>query len=183
MVFIPLGATFYIPKQSMAHVASLDDKLESIMGNKNIRVALLAHDLESILDTSSAVSQTTNKQTEIKSILQFRSNLTDNEIVLLIDGLGHKVAAYPSKVSLSINTQERSFSILQSFKDALAGKFGSMAETINGNKVIVSYHLIKNHSNDWVILLLQSYDKIVDEQKQRDNYNFGYPIWKKNKNT
>jgi hypothetical protein len=60
----------------------------------------------------------------------------------LVDGLGHK-AAYSNKAPLSIDTLEKSFSALQSFKDALAGKFGSIVETINGNKY---------SSNTWVIL-------------------------------
>lgn len=101
----------------------VEDKLESIIGNKNIRVAVLARNLESKLSIPPAIPETTNKLTEAKSILQFQSNLTDNEIVLLIDGLGHNVAAYSNKAPLSINTQEKSFSALQSFKDALAGKF------------------------------------------------------------
>ncbi|HZC20300.1 MAG TPA: hypothetical protein VE223_01510, partial [Nitrososphaeraceae archaeon] len=65
-----------------------------------------------------------------------------------------------------INTQEKPFSNLQSFKNALAGKFGSIVETINDGEVIVSYHLIKTHSNNWVLLLLQPYDKFVDELAQ-----------------
>jgi hypothetical protein len=98
----------------------------------------------------------------------------------LVDCFGHKaVDAYSNKTSslvLFINTQEKPFfSNLQSFKNALAGKFGSIVETINGNgngnnnnnnnnnKVIVSYHPVKILSNTWVILLLQPYDKFVDE--------------------
>jgi hypothetical protein len=73
--------------------------------------------------------------------MSLKVSLTDNEITLLIDGLGHRVAAYSNKAPLSIYAQEKFFSALQSFKDALAGKFGSLVETINGNKVIVSYHI------------------------------------------
>jgi hypothetical protein len=150
----------------MAHVVSLNDKLESLTGNKNIRVVLLAQSLENKLNKSSTISQMTSRLPEIKSILQSQSNLTDNENILLVDSFGHKaIAAYSNKESSSLFTQEKPFSNLQSFKNALAGKFGSIVETINdgNNKIIVSYHLIKNHSSNWVLLLLQPYDKFVDE--------------------
>ena len=130
---------------------------------------LLAQSLENKLNKSSTILQMTSRLPEIKSILESQSNLTDNESVLLIDSLGHKaVAAYSNKESspLFINTQEKPFSNLQSFKNALAGKFGSIVETINDGEVIVSYHLIKTHSNNWVLLLLQPYDKFVDELAQ-----------------
>jgi hypothetical protein len=61
----------------------------------------------------SVIPETRNKLTEVKSILQYHSNLTDNEIFLLVDGLGHKVAAYSNKAPLSINTQEKSFTALK----------------------------------------------------------------------
>ena len=70
--------------------------------------------------------------------MSLKVSLIDSEV----DGLGHKVvASYSNKAPLSIDTQEKFFSALQSFKDALAGKFGSLVETTNGNKVIVSYHI------------------------------------------
>jgi hypothetical protein len=170
IVSVPFTTILYIAKQAMAHVMSLDDKLEdkleSLTGNKNIRVVLLAQSLENKLNKSSTILQI-SRLPEIKSILQSRSNLTDNESVLLVDSFGHKAAAaYSNKApSLFINTQEKPFSNLQSFKNAMAGKFGSILETINGNgnKVIVSYHPVKILSNTWVILLLQPYDKFVDE--------------------
>ena len=168
-VSAPLATILYIAKQAMAHVMSLNDKLESLTGNKNIRLVFLAQSLENKLNKSSTILQMTSRLPEIKSILQSQSNLTDNESVLLIDSFGHKaVAAYSNKESspLFINTQEKPFSNLQSFKNALAGKFGSIVETINDGKVIVSYHLIKTHSNNWVLLLLQPYDKFVDELAQ-----------------
>jgi hypothetical protein len=144
----------------MAHVVSLNDKLESLTGNKNIRVVLLAQSLENKLNKSSTISQMTSRLPEIKSILQSQSNLTDDEQVILVDNYGHKVADF-SKTP-SINMQEKSFSNLHGFKNALVGEFGSIVEMINGNKVIVSYHPVKTLTNTWVVLLLQPYDKIVD---------------------
>ena len=96
----------------MAHVMSLNDKLESLTGNKNIRLVFLAQSLENKLNKSSTILQMTSRLPEIKSILQSQSNLTDNESVLLIDSFGHKVvAAYSNKESspLFINTQEKPF--------------------------------------------------------------------------
>ena len=73
-----------------------------------LTVALsLMHYLLCMRLKKSVIPETRNKLTEVKkSVLQFHSNLTDNEIFLLVDGLGHKVAAYSNKAPLSINTQE-----------------------------------------------------------------------------
>jgi hypothetical protein len=146
----------------MAHV-SLADKLEGIIGNKNMKTTLLAYSLENKVgkSPSAAILETASKVSELKSILQSQSNLTDDEQVILVDNYGHKVADF-SKTP-SINMQEKSFSNLHGFKNALVGEFGSIVEMINGNKVIVSYHPVKTLTNTWVVLLLQPYDKIVDE--------------------
>jgi hypothetical protein len=162
-----ITTVLYPPRHAMAHV-SLADKLEGIIGNKNMKATLLAYSLENKVgkSPSDAILETASKVSELKSILQSQSNLTDNENILLVDSFGHKaIAAYSNKESSSLFTQEKPFSNLQSFKNALAGKFGSIVETINdgNNKIIVSYHLIKNHSSNWVLLLLQPYDKFVDE--------------------
>jgi hypothetical protein len=66
---------------------------------------------------------------------------------------------------------EKSFSNLQSFKNALAREFGSIVEMINGDKVIVSYHPVNTLTNTWVVLLLQPYDKIVDELAEQQPAN------------
>ena len=157
-----LTTILYLPRQAEAHV-SLADMLEGIIGNKNMKVTLLAYSLENKIgkSPSTAILETASKVSELKSILQSQSNLTDDEQVILVDNVGHKVADF-SKTP-SINMQEKSFSNLHGFKDALVGEFGSIVEMINDNKVIVSYHQVKTLTNTWVVLLLQPYDNIVDE--------------------
>jgi hypothetical protein len=129
-----------------------------------MKVKLLAYSLENKVGKSSssdAILETASKLSELKSILQSQSNLTDDEQAVLVDNFGHKVA--DSIKAPSTNIQEKSFSNLHGFKNALAGGFGSIVEMINGNKVIVSYHPVKTLTNTWAILLLQPYDKIVNE--------------------
>jgi hypothetical protein len=158
-----LTTILYIPRQAAAHV-SLADKLEGIIGNKNMKIKLLAYSLENKIGKSSSaeILETASKLSELKSILQSQSNLSDDERVVLVDNFGHKVADSIKKAP-STNMQEKSFSNLHGFKNALVGEFGSIVEMINGNKVIVSYHPVKTLTNTWAILLLQPYDKIVDE--------------------
>jgi hypothetical protein len=158
-----LTTILYIPIQAAAHV-TLADKLEGIIGNKNMKIKHLAYTLENKVGKSSsaAILETASKLSELKSILQSKSNLTDDEQAVLVDNFGHKVADSVKKAS-STNIQEQSFSNLHGFKNALVGGFGSIVEMINGNKVIVSYHPVKTLTNTWAILLLQPYDKIVDE--------------------
>lgn len=167
IIFIMITTILYIPIHATAHV-SLADKLECIIGNKNMKATLLAYSLENKVgkSRSAAILETASKVSELKSILQSQSNLTYDEQVILVDNFGHRVADF-SKTP-SINTQEKSFSNLHSFKDALVGEFGSIIEMINGNKVIVSYHPVETLTNTWVVLLLQPYDKIVEELTEQE---------------
>jgi hypothetical protein len=43
------------------------------------------------------------------------------------------------------------------FKNAIAGKTGSIIETINGTKMLVSYHAVNAIQTRWVILDIQPY--------------------------
>ena len=76
-------------------------------------------------------------------------NLTNNEHIVLVDHYGQKIADSDKNQALKSN---QSFANLQSFKNAVAGEAGSIAEVINGTKVLVSYHPVNAIQTKWAIL-------------------------------
>jgi hypothetical protein len=78
-------------------------------------------------------------------------NLTNNERIVYVDYHGQKIADSNKKQAIN-----ESFANLQSFKNAIAGKSGSIIETINGTKMFVSYHAVNAIQTRWVILDIQS---------------------------
>jgi Cache domain len=83
-------------------------------------------------------------------------NLTNNERVVYVDYHGQKIADSDKKQG--INKKNDSFANLQSFKNAIAGKSGSIIEVINGTKMLVSYHAVNAIQTRWVILDIQPYE-------------------------
>ena len=83
-------------------------------------------------------------------------NLTDNvQRIVLVDHNGTTIA---DSSSSSINNNyllKESFANLQSFKNTIAGKSGSIVESVNGTKVLVSYHPIKAVQRTWAVLLMK----------------------------
>ena len=82
-------------------------------------------------------------------------NLTNNERIVYVDYHGQKIA--DSNKKQGINKKNESFANLQSFKNAIAGKSGSIIEVINGTKMLVSYHAVNAIQTRWVILDIQPY--------------------------
>ncbi len=76
-------------------------------------------------------------------------NLTNNEHIVLVDHYGQKIADSDKNQALNSN---QSFANFQSFKNAVAGEAGSIAEVINGTKVLVSYHPVNAIQTKWAIL-------------------------------
>ena len=76
-------------------------------------------------------------------------NSTNNEHIVLVDHYGQKMA--DSDKSRALNTNE-SFANFQSFKNAVAGKAGSLVEVINGTKALISYHPVNTVQTKWAIL-------------------------------
>ena len=76
-------------------------------------------------------------------------NLTNNEHIVLVDHYGQKIADSDKSQALNSN---QSFANFQSFKNAVAGKAGSIVEVINGTKVRVSYHPVNAIQTKWTIL-------------------------------
>ena len=83
-------------------------------------------------------------------------NLTNNERIVYVDYHGQKIADSDKKQG--INKKNESFANLQSFKNAVAGKSGSIIEVINGTKMLVSYHAVNVIQTRWVILDIQPYE-------------------------
>jgi hypothetical protein len=77
-------------------------------------------------------------------------NLTNNERIVYVDYHGQKIADSNKKQGIN-----ESFANLQSFKNAIAGKSGSIIEAINGTKMLVSYHAVNAIQTRWVILDIQ----------------------------
>ena len=79
-------------------------------------------------------------------------NLTDNERIVYVDQHGQKIAASDKKQSIIKN---ETFANFQSFKNAIAGKSGSIVEGINGTKMLVFYHPVNAIQARWAILDIQ----------------------------
>ena len=86
-------------------------------------------------------------------MLQKYISLTNQEEkrIVLVDGNGVKVA----DSNRGLSSKNESFANLQGFRNAIDGQSGSITETINDTKMIISYHPINAVSNSWTILLIQ----------------------------
>jgi len=89
-------------------------------------------------------------------------NLTNNERIAYVDNLGQVVA--DSDVNKS-KTPE-SFATLQSFKNAIKGQSGSIVDTVNNTKMLVTYQPVKAFHNTWAVLLMQP---LQQQQQQQQN--------------
>ncbi len=75
----------------------------------------------------------------------------DNTRVVYVGHLGQKVA--DSDINKS-KTQE-SFANFTSFKNAINGQTGSVIDTVNNTKMLVTYQAVKVFHNTWAVLLMQ----------------------------
>ncbi|MFL6358350.1 MAG: cache domain-containing protein, partial [Nitrososphaeraceae archaeon] len=85
-------------------------------------------------------------------------NLTNNERVVYVDQQGQKIADSIDQSLLRPNSLNESFADLESFKNAVNGESGTLIESINGTKMLVSYHPVKVFSTVWAVLAIQPYD-------------------------
>jgi hypothetical protein len=90
-----------------------------------------------------------------KEIQSFNITTTDennnNMCAVYVGHLGQVVA--DSDVNKS-KTPE-SFATLQSFKNAINGQSGSIVDTVNNTKMLVTYQPVKAFHNTWAVLLMQ----------------------------
>ncbi len=81
------------------------------------------------------------------------TSLSDSNItrVVYVGHNGQKIA------DSNTNTSKirESFATLNSFKDAISGKSGSIIDTVNNKKMLVTYQPVKAFHNTWVVLLMQ----------------------------
>jgi Cache domain len=87
-------------------------------------------------------------------------NLTNNERIVYVDNLGQVVA--DSDVNKS--KAPESFTTLQSFKNSINGQSGSIVDTVNNTKMLVTYQPVKAFHNTWAVLLMQPL-----QQQQQQN--------------
>ncbi len=81
-------------------------------------------------------------------------NLTQvNERVLYLDQYGNKIA----DSNQSSSSKSESFVNLQSFKNAMEAKSGSLVEPVDNVKMFIAYEPVILASTTWVVLLMQPY--------------------------
>jgi hypothetical protein len=85
-------------------------------------------------------------------------NLTNNERVVYVDQQGQKIADSNNQSLSRPNSLNESFADLQSFRNAVNGESGTLIESINGTRMLVSYHPVKVFSTMWAVLAIQPYD-------------------------
>ncbi len=78
-------------------------------------------------------------------------NLTNNERIAYVDNLGQVVA----DSDVNKNKTPESFATFQSFKNAINGQSGSIVDTVNNTKMLVTYKPVKAFHNTWAVLLMQ----------------------------
>jgi Cache domain len=82
-------------------------------------------------------------------------NMTDSAHRLIIaDHNG--TAIFDSSINKTSATKPESISSLQSFRNAMEGKYGSLIEPINGTKMFISYQPLKAVQRTWAILLMKT---------------------------
>ena len=81
------------------------------------------------------------------------TSLSDSNItrVVYVGHNGQKIA--DSDINKS-KTPE-SFATLNSFKNAINGQSGSIIDTVDNTKMLVTYQPVKAFHNSWVVLLMQ----------------------------
>ena len=82
-------------------------------------------------------------------------NLTDhNHRIILADHNG--TAIVDSLLHNNYAPKVESIASLQSFKNALEGKSGSIVEPFNGTNMLISYYPVKAVQRSWIILLMKT---------------------------
>lgn len=83
-------------------------------------------------------------------------NVTNNvQRIVLVDHNGTAIVDSSSSGNTNYVPKE-SFASLQGFKNAIAGKSGSIVESVNGTKMLVSYHSLKAVQRTWAVLLMKT---------------------------
>ena len=86
--------------------------------------------------------------------LRSLSSIDSVQRIVLVDHNG-TATADSSSSSNNNYVPKDPFANLQSFKNAIAGKSGSLVESVNGTKVFVSYQPVKAVQRIWALLLMK----------------------------
>ena len=119
----------------------------------NIAVPIFSENNGTLIGVWGAGLNLTNFSKSLQSL-----NLTNNERVVYVDQQGQKIADSNNQSLLRPNSLNESFADLESFKNAVNGESGTLIESINGTKMLVSYHPLKVFSTVWAVLAIQPYD-------------------------
>jgi hypothetical protein len=79
-----------------------------------------------------------------------------NQRVVYLDQHGNKIADSTPLQQQQLSNQTESFANLQSFKDSIQGKSGSLVESFNGTKMFIAYQPVRFAATTWAVLLFSS---------------------------
>jgi hypothetical protein len=79
-------------------------------------------------------------------------NGNNNTRVVYVDSNGQKIA----DSDLNKSKSPESFATLNSFKNAINGESGSIIDTVDNTKMLVTYQPVRAFHNTWTVLLMQS---------------------------
>lgn len=80
----------------------------------------------------------------------------NNQRIVLVDHNGTAIVDSSSSRNSKYIPKAGYFANLQSFKNVIAGKSGSMIESVNGTKVLVSYYPVHAVQRIWAVLLMKT---------------------------
>src|SRR6476469_9796069 len=134
----------------------------------SIRTAVIAVPVYSLKDNSTIVGVwagalnfgNLNKEIQSFNTTASAENNNNNMRAVYVGHLGQKVA------DSDINKSEtpESFATLQSFKNAINGQSGSIVDTVNNTKMLVTYQPVKVFNNTWAVLLMQPLQQQQQQQ-------------------
>ena len=130
-----------------SNVATVSVPIYSKENNSNSNASLIGT-WNGYININSLFQQAINDELTISLKNKNLSN-NYNEHIFLVDDAGNIAGQYRQ-----YNT--KFFTDLQSFKDAISGKFGSKVETENNIKTLIFYYPVKFHSTTWAVLLIKS---------------------------
>jgi hypothetical protein len=119
----------------------------------NIAVPIFSENNGTLIGVWAGGLNLTNFSKSLQSL-----NLTNNERVVYVDQQGQKIADSNNQSLLRPNSLNESFADLESFRNAVNGEHGTLIESINGTKMLVSYHPVKVFSTVWAVLAIEPYD-------------------------
>jgi len=130
-----------------SNVATISIPIYSKLNNYNSNASLIGT-WNGIININSVFQQAINDELNNFPKNKNMSN-NYNEHIFLVDDAGNIAGQYNQ-----YNT--KFFTDLQSFKDAIAGKYGSKVETENNIKTMIFYNPVKFYSTTWAVLLIKS---------------------------